>query len=275
MGNSHPTRELIQSITEYVNARYVSSERVASYEVPSEGILFGLADASPAGAYRSAPPEALPGGRRPAPPREFTQAYEPLHVDVPVKTDRCQAPASKPEPKRSRLRRLFQNKSVAKQGSQASYPEEEVCQREPEFSNEAVGSPTEQPSFSVVNRRSLEDLIKEPGESFAAMLFRLIDEKGLTDPDVYNKAGVSRQTFSKIRSKEDYAPSKDTVIALAMALGLTLDEVQDLLNTAGFALSNSSKSDIVISYFFDHGMHDLDLLNEALYELGFAVIGGR
>ena len=149
-----------------------------------------------------------------------------------------------------------------------------VDDAEGSFAAASIIEPSE-PYLSIAGSRSLEELVNNPAESFAAMLFRLIDEKGLTDPEVYNKAGVSRQTFSKIRSKEDYAPSKDTVISLAMALGLKLDEVQDLLNTAGFALSNSSKSDIVISYFFEHGMHDLGLLNETLYEMGFAVIGER
>lgn len=278
MGNNHPTQELIQSIIEYVNARYESTERVASYEVNSPQAFFDMDGAASfgaptAGACKSAPMDIFSQASNSAPPEGYAPTYKSA-PEPPVVKDSAPAP-SKLENKRSKLKRLFKGIPGARQEAKSSYQEEELVEREACFTDEAVGGLADRSTLSTPSIRSLEDLLKEPGESFATMLFRLIDEKGLTDPDVYNKAGVSRQTFSKIRSKEDYAPSKDTVIALAMALGLTLDEVQDLLNTAGFALSNSSKSDIVISYFFDHGMHDLDLLNEALYELGFAVIGGR
>ena len=255
MGNNNPTKELIQSIMEYIDARYESTDRVASYETDIAEAMFSkeLAESNcppstPNVPFGSSFPEAAPSMR-----------------GAPVDYPSYAAPAPALGKKKSALRRLFSRNAEVEE-RRSSYPMTDL-------DDMAVGSAGDM-SYSTVNSRSLQELVNNPGESFATMLFRFIDEKGLTDPDVYNKAGVSRQTFSKIRSKEDYAPSKDTVIALAMALSLTLDEVQDLLNTAGFALSNSSKSDIVISYFFDHGMHDLDYLNETLYEMGFAVIGG-
>lgn len=261
MGNNHPTIELIRDITEYVNARYESSDRVVSYEAAAPEFYFAERSATPPASYKAAP---MMGSMPPAPPLEA-------------------ADKAAPKARKLRLSKLFSNRKPGEKAystEEQCYkmsPEPYVCVDDADGSFAAAGriiEPTE-PYLGDAGIRSLEELVNNPAESFAAMLFRLIDEKGLTDPEVYNKAGVSRQTFSKIRSKEDYAPSKDTVISLAMALGLRLDEVQDLLNTAGFALSNSSKSDIVISYFFEHGMHDLGLLNETLYEMGFAVIGER
>ena len=263
MGNLHPTEELIRSITEYIDARYESFDRVASYEVDQAEAMFAkeleesnYSPSTPEGSFGSAFPGSAPAMKS-APPDYMSYS----------------APAPAYGKKKSALRRLF-SKSVRPEES----PEEGRKASSPmpmyELDDAAVGSAPDI-SYSTVNARSLEDLVNNPAESFAAMLFRLIDEKGLSDPDVYNKAGVSRQTFSKIRSREDYAPSKDTVIALALALGLGLDETQDLLNTAGFALSNSSKADIVVSYFLEHGYHDLDYLNETLYDMGFAIIGGK
>ena len=80
-------------------------------------------------------------------------------------------------------------------------------------------------------------LIERAGESFTQALLRLIDERGLTDPQVYQRANLDRRLFSKIRSNPQYRPSKNTALALAVALRLNLDQTQDFLRRAGYALS--------------------------------------
>ena len=122
--------------------------------------------------------------------------------------------------------------------------------------------------------RSLEDLIDEVDETFSEYLFRMIDYKGLKDPDVYKKANIDRRHFSKIRSNKYYQPSKHTALALAFALELNLDETKDLLIKAGYALSNSNKVDIIFKYFIEKNNYNIYELNEVLFKFTETTLGG-
>ena len=119
---------------------------------------------------------------------------------------------------------------------------------------------------------SLEDLIGDIGKTFHEVLFEKIAKSGMTDVEVYKRANMDRKLFSKIRSNPAYHPRKDTILALAIALKMNVEETQDLLSRAEYALSPSNKSDVIIRYFVERGIYDIDLINIALDDYGQAIL---
>ena len=136
-----------------------------------------------------------------------------------------------------------------------------------------MSAPAEFDMGSMATNRNIDDLMNQMEETFSERLLRMIDERGLTDSEVYTKAYVDRRHFSKIRKDINYAPNKKTVLAFTIALELSLDEAKDLLRSAGFALSRSSKTDIIVAYFLQNKIYDMFEINDVLYAYGQPVFG--
>ena len=139
--------------------------------------------------------------------------------------------------------------------------------------NQALSEPAMPSAASFHVSGSLEEAMRHVGESFREHLFRLIDERGLSDATVYKKANLDRKLFSKIRCNANYKPQKKTVLALAVALELSLDETTDLLRSAELALSPGSKGDLIIVYCIEHRIYDVIKINSLLFDYGQIQLG--
>lgn len=116
-------------------------------------------------------------------------------------------------------------------------------------------------------------LLKDLDAGFSETLLQLIDRTGKKDSEIYKKANVDRKLFSKIRNNMDYRPSKTTALAFAFALELDVDETKDFISRAGFALSHSSKFDVIVEYFLVNGNYNVFELNEVLFAFDQPLIG--
>ena len=119
-----------------------------------------------------------------------------------------------------------------------------------------------------------EDYIKNTykNESFVDLLFKLIDEKGFTEVEIYKKANLDRKYFSKLRCDKTYKPKKTCVAALVLALELDNKTSKTLIKKAGYILSSANKFDVVIRYCIENKVYNLHDANILLDEQGLDTI---
>lgn len=149
--------------------------------------------------------------------------------------------------------------------------EEEDFAEEPRVCYEAS-----KPAMRFLLRRTdLEDIFaKNKGETFSEMMTRLVEESGEKNSAVYYRAQIDRQLFSRIRNNKEYQPSKDTAVALAIALKLDMAKAKEFLASAGYTLSKS-KRDLIIAFFIENKIFDTNQLNECLYDYNQPILHNR
>ena len=125
------------------------------------------------------------------------------------------------------------------------------------------------------SEEELKDYIRKTKreETFSSRLLKYIDMMGLKDAEIYKRACIDRRHFSKIRCDKNYRPKKLTAVALCLALELDAAKTDDMLELAGYSLSNSDTGDLVIKFCIEKGIYNLIDVNEALDYFGQKGIG--
>ena len=177
------------------------------------------------------------------------------------------SPSQQREQRRFREQEL--RRFMASAPCAAPRPQEEL---EDAISESAI-LPMAGPPPAPAKALSLEELLRQEDVGFSEDLLRRIDQTGKKDSEIYRKANLSKQHFSKIRNNPDYKPTKATAIALALALELDLEQTRDLLGRAGYALTNSSKFDLIVRYFIEQKIYNVVQINCALFEHDQALLG--
>ena len=124
-----------------------------------------------------------------------------------------------------------------------------------------------------IDEEHLRKLLRGRESTFVEYLKDVLREKGISDPDLYHRANMSRQLFNKIINDPEYTPTKRTAITLAVGLQLDPEETQKLLGKAGYALTRSSKQDIIVEYYLSKGEFNLLTIDLALMDAGLPTLG--
>ncbi len=186
--------------------------------------------------------------------------YVPGNDDIAVDDERIQSFFGK-------ISGYLESKRVTEADEKLEAPgidEAETCKTQFDLSTAKKYRVTHSMSEATVSNRKIEDLMSQMDETFSRRLLRMIQERGMSESEAYKKAYVDRRHFSKIKNDEYYAPNKKTVLAFSIALELTLDETKDLLRSAGYALSRSSKFDIIVVYFIEKKVYNMFEINDVL-----------
>jgi len=138
---------------------------------------------------------------------------------------------------------------------------------------EAVSSAMDQYFKTGEAKFLMAELERAKEKTFTEMLMWHIAKSGKKDSAVYNAAQIDRRLFSKIISNPQYKIQKKTVYAFALALELSIDETSEMLLKAGFGLSNSQVFDLIIKFFIEKNIYDIELINAALYHYDQPLLG--
>ena len=119
------------------------------------------------------------------------------------------------------------------------------------------------------------DAFERRSYTFQEMLLRCLEDKNMSNVEFYKAAWIDRKLFSAINSNVYYKPKKETAVACCLGLQLNMTDTRDLLETAGYALSDSIKWDMVIKYCIQHRIYAIDQVNQVLYAAGEKCIGEK
>ena len=145
--------------------------------------------------------------------------------------------------------------------------------REDNARNETVFSEANVERLTTMQGEEPQTALGCTGETFAGMVARKLEERGMSDGACARRANLDGRLFGKLRNNAGYRPARQTALALAVALELSLDEAKEMLTKAGYAMSHANRADIVVEYCLMTGHTDVDEINGVLFKLDLQQLG--
>ena len=120
--------------------------------------------------------------------------------------------------------------------------------------------------FNKKSSKNLDNYLEQKLDknNFQQTLFKLIDKNNKKDSEIYNKAYIDRRLFSKIRTDENYHPTKHTIISLGLALELNITDFENLLKSASYSLPKNNYFDLIIRFCIEEKIYDIIEVNYLL-----------
>lgn len=104
-------------------------------------------------------------------------------------------------------------------------------------------------------------------KTFADAVAAYMKKSGRRTSDFGTKYRIHADVLGEIANNPDYEPTKGTVAVLCFAFRLTLPHAKELLAFAGYTLSNSRKSDLIIRYCLENKIYSLQEINYLMKKL--------
>lgn len=163
----------------------------------------------------------------------------------------------------------YMNKLIGLEEDDEDY---EITQEEIERERRRINLINEEEKY-----RKLNELIDKriKGENFHDYLTKIIIKKDFSNQRIYSGANIGRKQFSRIICDKEYTPRKDTIIALAISLEQNIEGINVMLSKAGYTLTDTSKLDIIVKYYIERGIFDIDIINEALLYFKIPLLGSK
>ena len=103
--------------------------------------------------------------------------------------------------------------------------------------------------------------------TFPMVLQKYVDLKGIKKhTNLCKTIGMKPDTFSAILRGKYKEVKKDNILRLCVGLELRVDEAEELLNSAGYMLSNAIMTDVIVKAFLWNRIYSVVAINTELYE---------
>lgn len=136
-----------------------------------------------------------------------------------------------------------------------------------EYSRNQIPAPPERIHDSIKQSDYFRN--KMQPKNFRELLQKHMEDRNITSSQIYDYIGLSRQSFSEIRSGKKI-PRKETAILFALRLRLSLQELEEFLEKAGHALSDDKEEDRLTKEFFTLQCYDIYRYLDARAERGYS-----